>query len=113
MTLIKNGTEITCTPNVDLSQAERDSYAKALLKRMQREHPDVLSNIIEEERQERQELHLEMDKLKEAPTLHMASSALYNNDQGTKRLFPSELRRIARSAEYHQAFTNYHMNIHE
>jgi hypothetical protein len=69
----------------------------------------MLSNIIEQERQERQELLLleEMDKLKAAPTLHMAS---YVYDQGgTKRaLSPAELRKISRSAEYHQAFTNYH-----
>jgi hypothetical protein len=76
---------------------------------MQREHPDMLSNIIEQERQERQELLLleEMDKLKAAPTLHMASSVY--DQGGTKRaLSPAELRKISRSAEYHQAFTNYH-----
>lgn len=48
-----------------------------------------------------------MDKLKEAPTLHMASS-VYDQQGGTKRpLTPAELRKISRSTEYHQAFVDY------
>jgi hypothetical protein len=121
MTLVRNGVEIKCIPNDNsLEEAEENECAKAMIKKLQKERPEELQELVNQER-ERQQLIQKVMKEEEGksssisnskqqqqiPTLHNAS--IINK----KPISPAELRKIARSAEYAASVKKYINNMEE